>query len=193
MEQHFPKEQDRLYRRIYGGVAWPGKRPGFAVIVAQRKEPPWDLVLLDEVEAPDIRALVRACGGFDFFYKPDGWLGDPENAAACRFVREMNAENREAHAPGRAFHLRRSPALDLKNPFDYIYPTVKKLLAQQRLILKEGKAKEYMGHPQASDLPALEWGDWPAIEALAFVVLELDRVRDAQPKAHYAKNDYNHL
>lgn len=192
--ERFSQDEDKKYRRIFGGAAWPGKRPGFAVIVGQQREPPFDLVLLDEVEGTDIRQVVRACGGFDFFYRPEAWYGNPENRAACQFIREMNAETRQARTQhSRDFHLRRSPVLDLQNAFDYTFPTLKKLLSQEHLLLKEGKCREYMGHPQAADLPSLEWGDWPAIEALAFAVLELARVRDARPRPRHAKNEYQRI
>ena len=190
----FSKEEDKKYRKIHGAVAWPGKRPGFAVIVGQRKEPPWDLVLLDEAEDTDIRVLVRACGGLDYFYRPDAWLGDPENRAASEFIREMNTDNwRMQKRYSRDFKLRRSPVLDIKNTFDYTYPTLKKILAKGHLRLKESRLKEYMLQPQGADLPAIDFGDYPAIEALAFAVLELERTRDVRPRQQHALNDYQRM
>jgi len=191
MEARFDKDQDKLYRKIYGAVAWPGKRPGFAVVIGQNLAPPGNLVLLDELEDSDTRALVRGCGGLDYFYRPDAWLGDPGNQAAMTFIAEMNRENREARQQyGRDFTLRRSRVLDIKNTFAYLLPTLKKTLGNGRLRLKEGKLKSYMLQPQASDLPAIEFGDYPAIEALAFAVLELERTRESRPRQQYALNDY---
>ncbi len=190
--ERFATEEDVKYIRIYGAVAWPGKRPGFAVIVGQRTKAPTDLVVLDETEDSDIRAMVWACGGLDYFYRPDAWLGDPENRAAQQFIREMNTENRQARRQYcRGFHLRRSPVLDIKKQtFDYLYPTLKKTLAEGHLVLKEGKLKDYMVQPQAGDLPAIEFGDYPAIEALGFAVLELERTHEPRPRQKQAINNY---
>jgi hypothetical protein len=191
--ERFNREEDAKYRTICGAVAWPGKKPGFAVIVGQKREPLRELVCLDEAEDSDMRELIRACGGFDYFYRPDAWLGDTENRAARQFMREMNAENRRNKACGRAFALRRSPVLDITNTFDYIYPTLKKTLAEGQLILKESKLKDYMLQPQADDLSSVEFGDYPAIEALAFAALELERVRESRPRPTHALNDYQRM
>lgn len=191
MDPRFSIDEDRKYKKIFGAVAWPGKRAGFAVIIGQRAEWSGACVLLDETEAADIRQLVRACGGLDYFYRPDGWYGDSENRAACEFIREMNQENRQQHNIGRTdFVLRRSRILDIKNVFDFVYPTLKKMLAKGSLTLKDSKLTEYMLQVQASDLPAIDFGDYPAVEALAFAVLELERNRDSKPKPTHADNNY---
>ncbi len=197
--ERFNKDEDKKYKKIYGAVSWPGKRPGFTVIIGQKKEyrlGGHDFVFLDEIEEADIRKLVRACGGFDFFYRPEIWIGDTKNAAADKFIREMNVENktREKCLEGqRNFILRRSPILDMKNAFDYVYPVLKELLEKdrRRLFLKDSKLQGYMFTPQESDLASIEFGVYPAIEALAFAVLELERSTSRrQPRQKKANNNY---
>lgn len=197
--ERFDKEQDKLYRKIYGAVAWPGKRQGFAVVIGQKRERRlggYDLVFLDEIEESDTRKLVRACGGFDYFYRPEMWLGETKNAAADKFIREMNIENKsieKCREGQRSFKMRRSPVLDMKNAFDYIYPMLKELLEKdrRRLFLKESKLQGYMFQPQESDLATIEFGDYPAIEALAFAVLELERQAKPKQKRHqFSINNY---
>lgn len=202
--ERFDRNEDAKYRRIYGAVAWPGKRPGFAVIIGQNKNyrlGGYDLIFLDEIEESDMRKLVRACGGFDFFYRPDVWIGDTKNDAGDKFIREMNAENRiygKGREGARMFKMRRSPLLDMKkNSFAYFFPAIKELLYpdRRRLYLKDGsKLKDYMFMPQASDLTTIEFGDYPAIEALAFAALELERSTDTQrhrQQKKYAVNNYS--
>lgn len=182
--KRFSNEQDVLYKKIYGAVAWPGKKPGFCVIIGETHELGFlgksKLVFLDELEETDTRKLVRTCGGFDFFYRPEIWLGDTKNAAADKFIREMNVENRASRnfiKGHRRFRLSRSPILDMKNAFDYVYPVLKELLEpeRRRLFLKDSKLQGYMFGPQESDLASIGFGDYPAIEALAFAVLELEK------------------
>lgn len=198
--EHLSQEQDALYKKIYGAVAWPGKRPGFAVIIGQKHEyrlGGYDLVFLDELEESDTRKLVRACGGFDFYFRPEIWIGDTKNEAADKFIQEMNKENRasgknlEGH---RRFRLRHSPVLDMKNAFDYVYPMLKEILEpeRRRLFLKDSKLQGYMFQPQESDLASIEFGDYPAIEALAFAVLELERP-PRRPRQKQVINDYQKI
>ena len=105
----------------------------------------------------------------------------------------MNTENMsiEKCCEGqRLFRMRRTPLLDMKNAFAYFFPALKELLTpeRRRLFLKEGsKLKGYMFLPQEADLATIEFGDYPAIEALAFAVFELDRnqVRGNTTKAKH--------
>lgn len=191
--ERFSIEEDKKYSKIYGAVAWPGKRPGFAVIIGQTKLGR-NLVFLDEIEEADLRKLIHACGAFDFFFRPELWLGETKNAAAEKFIREMNTEHiREKAAGQRNFKMRRSPVLDMKNAFDYIYPSLKELLVkdQKRLFLKESKLQGYMFQPQESEIASIEFGDFPAIEALAFAVIELDReTHRKKPRQTTANNNY---
>ena len=196
--EHFSNEQDVLYKKIYGAVAWPGKRPGFCVILGATHELGFlgksKLVFLDEAEETDTRKLVRACGGFDFFYRPDAWLGDTKNAPADEFIREMNKEMKPRLGQ-RLFSLSRSPVLDMKNAFEYVYPVLKELLIKdrRRLFLKDSKLQGYMFQPQESDLASIEFGDYPAIEALAFAVLELERSTNRTPQQDVVDNNYDRL
>jgi hypothetical protein len=201
--ERFSKEEDRKYRKVYGGIAWPGKRPGFAIIIGQTREQRlggYDMVFLDEVEAGDTRALVRACGGFDYFYRPEVWVGDTKNDAGDKFIREMNNENEspEKYPEGeRLFRMRRSPILDMKNAFAYFFPVLKELLNpdRRRLFLKEGsRLKGYMYQPQEADLATIDFGDYPAIEALALAVMELDRDAN-RPRKKYTtvQNEYERV
>lgn len=182
--EKFDSKEDSQYRRIYGAVAWPGKRPGFAVIVGQTQT--WrlggfDMVFLDEIEDENLHHLVRRCGVLDFRYQPEMWIGDWKNPAADRFIQEMNAEFADSQSVKlgrRQFALKGSLILEMKeNMFAYLFPILKSLLDKdhRRLFIREdSKLREYMAQPQPGEIADFKQGDWPAIEALGLAVCELE-------------------
>lgn len=193
MDRFDPKE-DVKYRKIYGALAVPGKGKGFAVIVGREKADVERVVLLDEIEAGDIRQLVRECGALDYFYKPEYWFGDTDNPTLMDFVREANKDN---EFPGdRPFKVRRSRLLDKKQGlFSYVLPALRNLISRGLLILKDGMTKTYLSQPQEADIPTIELGSYPSIEALGFGVIEIDQDRNRRrgPRQKVAVNDYSRI
>lgn len=183
MENKFDKNERLKYRKILGAISWPGKKPGFGIIIGQKHEISFlshDLIQLDEVEDNDIRTLVRACNGLDCFYQPVCWITETKNSAGDKFIREINRERNK-----NSFRTRRSPLLDMKEAYQYFFPMLRELLTPDRrqLFLKEeGKLKGYMFMPQEQELPTLQFGDYPAIEALAFAVMELSKAINTEEK-----------
>lgn len=172
----------RHFRALYGGVAWPGQRPGFVVVVGLANEKhfdSYDVYLLDECESVDTRELVRQMGVLDYRYEPARWVGDPYNDAADRFLRELNEERQAATDSATGFPAGRrmprylcpipSPVLDMKRPYSYILAELKWLLDADRrqLFLKTSRVKDYLTTIEPDEVPALEFGAYPAIEALA--------------------------
>ena len=172
-----PETQDleARYKRIYGAVAFPGKRSGFAVVVGMIHEEHFeshDIYLIDEFESADMRELIRQCGVLDYKYKPEVWIGDRRNDAADRFIKEMNEEFKSSR---RSFGLSSTPILDMKNPYEFICPQLKNLLNEKRrqLFLGESKLVGELSVIDPFQIAEFEFGDHPAIEALAFAVVEL--------------------
>jgi len=167
------------YKQIYGGVGIPGKRPGFAVVVGMSHEMHFDnhdIHLLDEFESADTREIIKQCGVLDYKYRPAIWVGDSFNDAADRFVKEMN---KDFESSQRSFTLNSTQILDMKQPYSYILPKLKWLLDKDRrqLFLGQSKVVDYLAIIEPSQIPEMEFGDFPAIEALAFAVIEM-RERD---------------
>ena len=182
-------------KRIYGGVAWPGKNPGFAVVIAMGREKHFDkhdIYLLDEFESFDTRELVRQCGALDFKYRPDRWVGDTRNDAADRFIRELNAELATPDdlqtlsvldfgrrvtdfSQRRRFSLASTAMLDMEQLYPYVLPQIKGLLDPDRrqLFLKGSKVADYLSGIEPGQIAELQLGDYPAVEALAFAVIEM--------------------
>ena len=99
---------DRYCKAVFGGVAWPGKRPGFAVVVAMDRFKRYgteehEICFLDEFESGDICELVKRCGVLDFKYNPSVRIGDRSNPTAGQFIREPNSETH-----GHSFSIQRT-------------------------------------------------------------------------------------
>ncbi len=56
------------------------------------------------------------------------------------------------------------------------------------MFLKDSKTKDYLGEIEPSEVVTLELGDYPAIEALAFAVIEM-RLFGRHGDSHKAKTD----
>ncbi|MHC4117016.1 MAG: hypothetical protein ACYSWO_05880 [Planctomycetota bacterium] len=167
-------------KAIYGGVAWPGKREGFGVVIAMNHvyaPGAYEVCLLDEFESFDLRELVRQCGTRDFKYMPDKWIGDWQHGAANRFISELNeSRQRREHrvfSPIEPWEL-----LEMRPLYPYILGEVKRFLTPDRRQLflpDDSNAFAYLGGIQPDEVAELELGAYPAIEALAFAVVEMLR------------------
>lgn len=168
-------------RAICGGVAWPGKHPGFAVVLGMgddRHFDGYDVYLLDEFESIDTRELVRQCGVLDLKYEPDTWIGDNRNDAADNFIWEMNSERDnpdDSQIDLRSFSVCPTQILEMAYPYQYILPELKRMLDKEhrQLFLKDSKTVDSLAAIEPQELSALELGEFPAVEALAFAALEM--------------------
>jgi hypothetical protein len=183
------RELKSCYRQIFGGVVWPGKNPGFAVVIGMGHKKHFgshDIYLLDEFQSFDIRELVRKCGALNFRYQPAMWIGDDKNDAADRFVREANRESQvkesqknywwsSAPQRRRQFYVCPTPILDRDHPYPYIMSELKSLLDEdhRQLFLKDGMTANYLSGIEPEKVSTFEFGKFPAIEALAFAVTEM--------------------
>lgn len=166
---------------VYGGVAWPGKQQGFAVIIAMMYEQhldSHDIYLLEEYESFDTRELVRQCGAMDARYKPAMWIGDNRNNAADRFIREMDDELQSPATPTaarRSFYICPTMMLEMNQLYAYMLPQLKMILDPERrvLFLKNSKVLDYLANIEEKEVADLQFGAYPAIEALAFAVIEM--------------------
>lgn len=173
---------------IWGGVSWPGEREGYAVVVAagtERHFENYDLYVLDEFESSDTREIVRQCAAMNVKYaipRPRGvrqyscgrWIGDYKDDAADRFIRQMNNEIKPgAHTP--RFSLNFTAILEMDKVYPFILPEIRELVraVRRQLFLKGSKVVDYLKELDGDEISELKLGDYPAIEALAFVVIEL--------------------
>jgi len=181
------RELESQCRAVVGGIAWPGKRPGYGVILARDVRDFWPgghLILLDEVDSWDLGDLIRRCAALAVKYKPKFWVGDQQNAGAARFLMEHRGEGQAS-----AFYVHHSAVLDMPRMYPYILATIKGLLQEdtRRLFLKGSKILADLGAIVPEEIPFIEPGEYPAIEALGYVVAELEsdaRWRPVKERRH---------
>ena len=126
----------------------------------------------------DMWELIKQCGVLDFKYQPEMWIGDRKNDAADHFIGELDISLRrpeKSNQEQQHFSVYSTPILDMQNPYQRIMSEIKKLVDEERrqLFLKDSKTKNYLGEIEPSEVVELQLGDYPAIEALAFAVIEL--------------------
>lgn len=203
--------QDVPFRRIFGGLAMPsGNAAGFAVVIGETCERGYQgkrkYIFLDEVEEWDSRDFIERVGWLDYRYSPEKWFGNVRDVALDKYVRELNKELANIESPevyrrGLKVTL---PGLLLgkeqDRPFTVIVPDLNRLLGgrerdkdKQRLFLKEGsKLMTYMKSPQLGDTASMTFDDYPAVSALAFAVLELER-KPRRPRPEKVINEYKKI
>ena len=201
---------------VWGGIAWPfEENPGYVVVVGARREKfpgGYELCVLDDFEAYDVRELVRQVIAMDLKYwiswrrvdqsgDPQGkWLADETHDAASIFLKEANDEFRrdarlsdELTKP-RRLKLSHTVLLEKDRLYDYLLPQLKLWLTPTKLLLYL-KASKVALHLQTfdaidmSDISGLKVGHCPAIEALGYVTVELQRYLKRHEVTH--REDYS--
>ena len=178
---HTDVELRNQCKAIYGGVSWPNKRPGFAVVVGMLYEKHFndhDIYLLAEYESFNTRELVRQCGAMDARYKPATWVGDNKNSAADRFIRELDDELHASANPSavrRSLYVCPTMMLEMNQLYAYLLPNLKEQLEPDRkmLFLKDSKVIDYLADIEDGQIAELQLGDFPAIEALGFAAITM--------------------
>jgi hypothetical protein len=170
------RELENSCRAIYGSVAWPGKKPGFAVVLAMSRSKENDsdsheICLLDEYESSDMQKLIEQCGVLNRKYEPEMWVGDTTNDSAEEFMYEMRDDL--------DFYLSETDLTEMNPLYPYILGKLKELRNERhrRLFLQDdSKLLNYMGEIETGEIAELERGAFPAIEALGYAVIEMQRV-----------------
>jgi len=166
---------------VYGGVSWPSKRQGCAVVVAMTNKKHYDtndMYLLAEYESFDTRKLIRKCAALDTQFKPALWIGDDKNETADKFIQELRVELKNQARSGAAVRnivLSTSMILEIRKLYSYILPKLKELLDPEHrvLFLKNSNIVNYLSLIEQEEIVELEQGEFPAIEALALAVIEM--------------------
>lgn len=171
------------FEAVRGGVAFPGKNPGFAVVAGLRRlrgDNIHEVCLLDEVESDDMGALLRQCAGLGYKYQMDlarqcfEWIGDAKNTAASEICCEI-ADESQRRGPGEPVIVS-SPITDMgPGAYGYMVSAIKQYATAEHkeLFLNESKAELYLQQVKPSDIVDLHFGAFPAIEAVAFVLMDL--------------------
>ena len=191
--ERFPAIEDKKYLRIYGGLAMPTKGLGYICILGITRDYGANglrtLALLDEGEREDPKELIQLAGGLDFRYRPERWYGDEKDPLSRKFIRELN---NDTQAPNdRKLVLVRSLLLNIPQPLQYIFPTLKDALVEHNFRPPDNSiAGSYLQKINAGDIFGMELGDAPVVEALSYAALEIIIEKDRRPKQGKVNNDY---
>ena len=209
LDDSIPDEKNAKLRRVFAGVGWPGKvRPGSVIVIGEMSEldhglNAYPMKILDEFESFNLYELVEKMFFFDLYYrKPELWLGDKENFAGTKVLGELN--EKYAKTPIKKVN-QRTREVDLShsslvgsNQFPYVYSALHRLLAQEKKVLTLGvnSVRAYLSQIAAEDINTIRTGDYPAIEALGYAAIELDRSqkekrRHQEPLQEYAINNFD--
>lgn len=180
------------YRRVYGGVAWPGKRPGFIVLVGESMTPDGAVRehfyrMLIEAEEQDVPALLRRCielktaTGIGLLksvrhntYITDGWFADTSYLPGMEIVRSLNDEAIERKKE--SLHLSDAPGGDGKDGFIFCYNVLRGLLSRNKKVLhlgEQSKLPSLLLEVSPEKLIKASPQDYPSIAALGYAVAAL--------------------
>lgn len=182
-----------------GGLALPGKNAGFAVVagvrtIGSRGDPVYEVHILAEHESWDMKALLRQCRAMGRQYNigrldvgraeriwdvPFDWYGDGKNTSALAVVDELNRQaagpdSRRYYGPN-TLCLQSTPLLDWEHPYPAMLSELKDYLRKdhKQLHLQGSTVEGYLGEIKPDEQADLEFGAFPAIEALMFVTQAL--------------------
>ena len=185
--EHLIHTPDRRY--IYGGVSWPGKRAGFAVVVLRDSKEhfdSYDVQVIAEFESWSTRDLVRQIGVLDDVYMPDRWIGDNRNDAADAFVRELSRDGDRDRRRSKLMFVYTS-MLEMDYFYRYALDEIKRLTERSRkmLYLKDSSIVRYLSEIiDEEQIAELKYGEYPAIEALAFAVITVQKLKIREKTQH---------
>ena len=162
-------ESKRKFRRIVGGFAWPGKKPGFAVAVGEELEPDpatkkRHLWVVGETEDFNIENLSRRANEFKEIYHVEAFYGDSTIEPMMRFLRLSGLSLREA------------PYADNEHSFRFYVSTIQACLEPEKYLHfgDNSKLPGYLLEVNPEDTSSLDAQNFPAIAALGYVLSYLD-------------------
>ncbi|NLT75183.1 MAG: hypothetical protein GXX98_01565 [Planctomycetes bacterium] len=175
-----PQTLQQHFAAVVGGVAYPGRRPGHAIVVGlchPRDRDDFEAHVLDESESEDLGALLRACRALGKRYRPAGmglydlfrWIGDGKHVGAREIVYRLNGE------PGNEYNrlsIGSTTMLDDPTPYLSIFALLSDLTRPEtkRLYLHGSQVQLAMHEIPRDEVAETKLGTAPGIEALGFVI-----------------------
>ena len=160
------------YRRLVGGMAWPGKRPGAAVVLGEEahQAPELDarrVRLLWEGEYGDLTRMFQAVLLTRSTWEAHRWYGDPTEMGMMALWRDLNKGLDRSLYPALATQTQWPASFSF-----YMHLIVKSLHPTRQIldIHTSSALKGYMEAVQASELTTLGLDDFPALSALGFAL-----------------------
>lgn len=186
-----PEALRENFAAVMGGVAYPGRRPGHAVIAGlcpPRDKDDFEAHVLAEAESRDLGDLLRACRALGRQYRlagtlrhePFRWIGDGKHVGANEILWRLNKEAERGAAP---LSIETTTLIDGPQPYLAMFATLSEYVKpdRKRLYLHGSRAALAMNEVPPDEVADVRLGDYPAVEALAYVVDGLRTWLDQRP------------
>lgn len=192
-------DEKRTYRRVVGGIAWPGTLPGFAVVVGEEILPAvgskdHHLYVLAEVEEPDVYTLFKRSAEIAVRYHASCFYGRYDLA----MINSLNLWNRNALKKGTAVFNFDRALLSEEGKINYHLNVTKNLLLPERKLLHLSdmiESPKLPAHVQSLPPSVATDQDCPHVAALGYAVTLLVEFRlddyeeeDYEEKERYVDN-----
>jgi hypothetical protein len=176
-ESFFDKTNQRFYSRIIGGLATPGEKNGFAVIVGEERLPDWllnkpKLYLLKEFEEQDTGALLRHCSEYSGLLNVQRFVSYISEQDQ-EFFRQWNRREKEERRTG--LRITPAPMTESQNITFHINILRENLREDHKVLqlLPESRVKNHILDIPHRDLKTATADKYPAIAALGYAVAYL--------------------
>ena len=159
----------KKFRRIVGGFAWPGEKPGFVVAVGEElKQDPTTkkrhLWVVGETEDFIVENLFRRAAEFLKIYQVELFCGDTRKQAMMSLLRRSGLSLREA------------PYVDNEDSFPFYVQTISGCLEPEKYLYfgETSKLPRLLLEVNPEDTSSLDAQNFPAIAALGYAVSYLN-------------------
>jgi hypothetical protein len=179
--RYFNTETSEEYLALAGGFAWPGMKPGFAIIVAVKGDGDAPhFKVLAEVEAWSVEELLMAAHelyekyGINCRQIPFLWYGDTESGYST-FINRFNEELTKGGIHS-MFFLAPTPYQGSPDAFPLYLQTIYQLVDEKKKRLHFGPKSKLPSYLRQLSRATAHRGDehtLPAITALGYVVSAL--------------------
>lgn len=177
---YYDRTNNRDYRRICGGVAWPhGDQPGFLCVISEDDNTDPRLRLrhywiLTEFENKDVDRLVKRMYDLQNRYLISQWYGDTDNVLMMHFVDRFN---RRLSRKKKGIYISEAAFVGETHNLRLYAHQVQSLTKPERKSLYFGKQSQIPGHLSSlspDDVQKKKAEDFPVIAALGYCLSGLD-------------------
>lgn len=171
------KETGEQYRRVVGGIAWPGINPGYGIVLAENKDKDETLnkrqyKILAEYENENPTELIRRCAEFSKTLCAYPFYGDTDHKPMLEILRNS----------GIGLYVTKAPFVDESKAFETYVLMIRELTKPGRKILhfgEESKLRVLVSGLNSQDIPdtsQVAYQQYPPIAALGFAVSALESI-----------------
>ena len=142
-----------------------------------------NLYVVTEYESLDMRELALHCMVLDQSFPPGKWVGDSERTEVVQLLSELHRDG------GKSFQI--NPLwpwlLESTSPYQAMLPKIRMPLKQDRkkLFLRGSTVQNSLNEINDHEISEMKFGQFPAIEALAFAVMGANELGEMAQRQYY--------